>query len=92
LSAKALSPHFVSYKIISSEDHQEILSLASPKKAASFLLSRIHAALRAGINDSFYIFLNITEKYANTNSSNISIAIKRELLQLKVTTSSQKNT
>ena len=79
MSAQALSPYFVAQNIISPEDQLEILSVTSPRKAASLLLSRISSAVEAGVNESFYRFLDIIEQHGNSDSKQIMLAIRREL-------------
>jgi len=83
LSVQSLSAHFVAHNIISQEDQLEILSIVSPRKAASFLLSRISFAVKAGVNESFYKFLNISEQYGSIDSRNVSLALKEKLSGLK---------
>ena len=83
MSAKALSPHFVTENIISDQDHQEILNVTSHVKAASLLLSKVSFALRVDYNESFYKFLDITEQYGNIESKTIVATIKKKLLDLK---------
>ena len=79
LSVQTLSAHFVAQNIISHPDQLEILSIASPRKAASLLLSRISSAVEAGVNESFYRFLDIAEQYGGIDSKNVSLAIKQSL-------------
>ena len=43
------------------------------------LLSRISSAVEAGVNESFYRFLDITEQYGGIDSRNVSLAIKQSL-------------
>jgi len=74
-----LSAHFVAQNIISQPDQLEILSVTSPRKAASLLLSRISSAVEAGVNESFYRFLDIAEQYGGIDSRNVSLAIKQSL-------------
>lgn len=83
MSAKAMSPYFVTENIISDQDHQKILNVTSHVKAASLLLSKVSFALKADFNESFYKFLNITEQYGNIESKTIATAIKKKLLDLK---------
>ena len=79
ISAKALSPYFVTENIISDQDHQEILNVTSHIKAASLLLSKISFALKANFNESFYKFLDITEQHGNIESKTIATAIRKKL-------------
>jgi len=81
LSVQTLSAHFVAQNLISQPDQLEILSITSPRKAASLLLSRISSAVEAGVNESFYKFLDIAEKYGGIDIRNISLAIKGKLLE-----------
>ncbi|XP_065904826.1 uncharacterized protein [Dysidea avara] len=83
MSAKSLAPHFVAHKIISPDDQEEISSVASSKKAAMLLLSRVSSALEAGIVKSFYKFLDITEHCGSNNSRTVSLAITEKLLKIK---------
>ena len=76
-----MSAHFVAQNLISQPDQLEILSITSPRKAASLLLSRISSAVEAGVNESFYKFLDIAEKYGGIDIRNISLAIKGKLLE-----------
>jgi len=76
-----LSAHFVQQNIISQQDQLEILSVTSPRKAASLLMSRISLALEAGVNESFYRFLDITEQYGSIDSRNVSAAIRQNLIK-----------
>ena len=83
ISAQTLSPHFVSRKIISHEDQIEILSVTSPRRAASLLLGRVSSAVEAGVNESFYRFLDILEQYGTPATKEILLAIKRDLSMCK---------
>ena len=83
ISAKALSPYFVTENIISDHDHQEILNVTSHIKAASLLLSKISFALKVNFNASFYKFLDITEQHGNIDSKTIATAIRKKLLDVK---------
>ena len=78
----ALSPYFVKEKIISTADQSLIFNAPIQTTAASLLLSKISSALRAGINDSFYKFLDITEQYGSIDSKAVITAI-REVLKTK---------
>jgi len=79
LSAQALSPYFVAQNIISPEDQLEILTITSPRRAASLLLSRISSAVEAGVNESFYRFLDILEQHGNVDSKQVLFTIRRDL-------------
>ena len=79
LSAVALSPYFVKEKIVSTADQSLIFSTPVQTTAASLLLSKISSALKAGINESFYKFLDITEQYGSIDSKNVITAIRKKL-------------
>ena len=79
LSAVALSPYFVKEKIISTADQSLIFNTPVQTTAASLLLSKISSALKAGINESFYKFLDITEQYGSIDSKNVITAIRKKL-------------
>lgn len=83
IPAKALCPYFVNKSIILPEHHQEILDVSSNIKAAGLLLSNISSALIAGITKIFYIFLDITEQYGNSDCKTIITAIREKLLEFK---------
>ena len=85
LPVETLTPHFVSHKIISPAEQLEISSVPSPIKAAGLLLSKISCALDAGITESFYKYLNITEKYGSIDSKTVTTAIRKRLLEIKST-------
>ena len=85
LPVETLSPYFVSDKIISPAEQLEISSVPSPIKAAGLLLIKISCALDAGITESFYKFLNITEKYGSIDSKTVTSAIRKRLLEMKST-------
>ena len=75
----------MSHKIISPAEKSEISSVPSPIKAAGLLLSKISCALEAGINETFYKFLDITEKYGSIDSKTLTTAIRKRLMEIKST-------
>ena len=79
ISAKALSPHFVTEQIMSHENHLEISAVVDSTKAAGLLLTKVASALNAGVTEVFYKFLYITEKYGSADSKTISSAIRKKL-------------
>ena len=79
ISARTLSPHFVSENIISSEDELEICDFTSHIKAAGLLLCKICYALRTGITDMLYKFLDIIEQHGSINSKAVVTAIRKKL-------------
>ncbi|XP_065907322.1 uncharacterized protein [Dysidea avara] len=87
LTAKTLSHYFVSHKIISTKEEEEITKpTTSSVRAATLLLSRVINPLRAGFEnctDNFYIFLNITEQYGNGDIRHLSTTIRKKVNQMK---------
>jgi len=83
LSAKTLSPYFVAEEIISIADQSLISNAVIETVAASLLLSNVSSALKAGIVESFYKFLEITEQHGNIDSKNVISAIRKKLQELK---------
>ena len=79
ISAKTLSPHFVSQNIISSEDYLEICNFTSHIKAAGLLLCKISYPIRAGITDLLYRFLDIVEQNDSLDSKTVTTAIRKKL-------------
>ncbi|XP_065907255.1 uncharacterized protein [Dysidea avara] len=68
------------------EDEDEITKPTTPSiRAATLLLSRVANPLSAGFEnctDSFYKFLEITEKHGSQDNSDISQAIRKKLSEL----------
>lgn len=83
LSFETISPYFVSQHIITQAEQLEILSFSSPIKAASLLLCNIASALNAGITESFYKFLDISEQHGHIGSKAVTTDIRKRLLELK---------
>lgn len=79
ISAKTLSPYFVTENIISGEDHLEISNLISQIKAAGLLLSKISCALNAGIIKVFYKSLDIIEQHGSIDSKTVITAVRKKL-------------
>ena len=84
IPAEALSQYFVQYKIISPPEQLEIYdALPNYKKAAGLLLSKISTALKAGVTEVFYKFLDITEQYGTDDSLVVISAIRKKLSLLE---------
>ena len=87
LAAKKLSHYFVSHKIISTKEEEEIIKPgASSVQAATFLLGRIIKPLRAGFENctnNFYVFLDITEQHGNVDIKQLSTTIRKEVTEMK---------
>ena len=82
ISAETLSPFFVQHRIISTPEHAEIRA-ALPNKAAGLLLGKISTALKAGVTEVFYKFLDITEQHGNVDSLMVISTIRKELSLLE---------
>ena len=85
LSVETLSPHFVSYNIITAAEQLEILGVLSPIKAAGLLLNKMSCALDAEITEDFYKFLDITEQFGSIDSRTVITAMRKKLLEMKST-------
>ncbi|XP_065907268.1 uncharacterized protein [Dysidea avara] len=83
LSAKKLTHHFVSRKIISPKDEEEILRPStSTIRGNTLILSKVVNPLKAGFkncSDGFYEFLNILEDYGSVDNKSLSLAIRNQL-------------
>ena len=79
LPVKSISQHFVQDEIISLQEQQEIFKAASAYKAAGLLLTNIFSAVKIGVPEVFYIFLNIAEKYGTIDCINVIKAMKKRL-------------
>jgi len=83
LSVETLSPYLISQNIIAPAEQIEILSVPSPIKAAGLLLCKISSALKAGITQDFYKFLDTAEQYGSIDGKVVITAIRMKLLELK---------
>ncbi|XP_065908416.1 uncharacterized protein [Dysidea avara] len=83
LSAKQLTHHFVSHKIISPKDEEEILRPStSTIRGNALILGKVVNPLKAGFkncSDGFYQFLNILEDYGSVDNKSLSLAIRNQL-------------
>ena len=82
ISAETLSPFFVQHRIISTPEQAEIHA-ALPNKTAGLLLGKISTALKAGVTEVFYKFLDITEQHGNDDSLKVISTIRKELSLLE---------
>ena len=90
LTAKNLSHHFVSRKVISTKDQEEILNpTTSSVWAATVLLRRVINPLKAGYEnctDNFYVFLDIAEEHGSDSIGLLVATIRKEVSEIKTMT------
>jgi len=83
LSVKKLTHHFVSHKIISTKDEEEILRPStSTIRANTLILNKVVNPLKAGFkncSDGFYKFLNIIEEYDSFDNKSLILSIRNQL-------------
>ena len=63
LPVKSLSQHLVSTGIITIDEEEEIMSIATSKDKALFVLRKIARSLEAGVTQSFYTLLTIMKRH-----------------------------
>jgi len=84
LSAKKLTHHFVSHKIISLKDEEEILGpTTSTIRANTLVLNKIANPLKAAFKnctDCFYKFLDIIEDHGSFDNKSLILSIRHQLL------------
>ena len=71
-SLTTLIPHFISARILSVSDHEEISALANPNDKALMLLKKISAALQNGYHKSFRDTLSLMRIYGNNDLKELS--------------------
>ena len=71
-SMTTLIPHFVSVRILSVSDQEEITALANPNDKALMLLKKISAALKNGFHKSFRDMLSVMRIYGNNDVKDLS--------------------
>ena len=83
LSAKKLTHNFVSHKIISPKDEEEILRpTTSTIRANTLILNKIGNPLKAGFkncSDGFYKFLDIVQDYGSFDNKSLILSIRNQL-------------
>ena len=82
LSVSTFCPHLVTEEIITHTEQMEILN-SSQTEAPSLLLSKISSTLKAGLTQSFYKFLDISDSYGNIDCKAVTTNIRKRLLELK---------
>jgi len=71
-SSNDLIPHFVSARVITVSDHEEIGAQANPNDKAVVLLKKVSAALESGFCKSFRHMLSVMQIYGNTDVKDLS--------------------
>ena len=67
-----LTPYFISARILSVSDQEEISALANPNDKALMLLKKISAALKSGFHKSFCDMLSLMHIYGNNDVKELS--------------------
>lgn len=71
-SMTTLTPYFISARILSVSDQEEISALANPNDKALMLLKKISAALKSGFHKSFRDMLSLMCIYGNNDIKELS--------------------
>lgn len=79
LEAEALSGHFVTARIISTDDQDCIQKLPVKKDKARFILQKISGALSSELSGSFEDLLSIMETHGNQDSKRLADLIRKQL-------------
>ena len=79
LPFKELSCHFVTARIISSEENQAIQQTAENSEMASLVFSKIHSSLQAGQTEMFDKFLLILDAHDNGSCIELANQMRAEL-------------
>ena len=83
LSAGDLSHYFVSDKIISLKDHEQIIRSIVPQDAAKLLLDRVSLQLQNGNSTVFSKMLLIMDCHGVSTAKAISLEIRKKLSAVK---------
>ena len=71
-SINTLTPHFISARILTVLDQEEIMGLANPSEKAMVVLKKISAALENNFCKSFRHMLSVMHIYGNTDMKDLS--------------------
>lgn len=71
-SLNALAPYFISTRIISVSDDEEIRAQANPNDKAIVLLKKVSAGLEGGYYSSFRDMLSVMRIYGNSDVKRLS--------------------
>ena len=74
-SISSLTPHFISARILSVSDQEEITKQANPDDKVAVLLKKISAALEGGYYQSFHKMLSLMSIYGNNDVKDLSQTI-----------------
>ena len=70
-SITTLTPYFISARILSVSDQEEITALANPNDKALMLLKKISAPLESGFCKSFHNMLSVMRIYGNDDMKDL---------------------
>ena len=76
-SITSLSTHFVSKQVITIEDEETIHQ--APIDKAKLFLWKLEAPLKNGINNAFYIMLDVMQQYGNVAVKTVATKLKKEI-------------
>lgn len=82
LDVNNLSAHFVTARILTINDDEEISDLPSSQDKAKVVLRKITKSLGAHTKD-FYVMLDVMTKYGNSANAALASEIKSQLLPLQ---------
>ena len=88
LPASDLSHYFVSARVISLADHEEIVRSSTPQKAARLLLDRVSQQLQNGNSSVFNKMLLIMEHHGIATAKIVAKEVRDNLLEMKLNASS----
>jgi len=88
LPASDLSHYFVSDRVISLADHEEIVRSSTPQKAARLLLDRVSQQLQNGNSSVFNKMLLIMEHHGIATAKIMAKEVRDKLLEMKLNASS----
>ena len=74
-SISSLTPHFISARILSVSDQEEITKQANPDDKVAVLLKKVSAALEGGYYQSFHKMLSLMSIYGNNDVKDLSQTI-----------------
>ena len=79
MEAEALSGHFITARIISTDDQDRIQKFLASKDKARFVLQKISSALSSELSGSFEDLLSIMETHGNQDSKRLVDLIRKQL-------------
>ena len=91
LPASELSHYFVSHKVITLADHENIVRSSSPQDAAKLLLNRVLIQIKSGNILALNNMLVIIEHHGTVAVKSLSLEIKKKLSEIKSTSHRMEN-